>query len=650
MIKHFTSISQSDSKLIDSFQWDILKAFQAAYNSKKREPIMEILQFANGLILKAINQNAIEVLQQLYFLPSYFLRICKSDRELSSLVAEYQGVSFKTKWIVVKYHFEKKGTLDQLQITLIERFYLAVASFYHELIESNENESIRKAFNEFNQMSGRFESEYFGKRYQFSREAVDDILSQELLKDFKEKAKSKHFIIQTHRRTALCLKAWIIFLYSMDKISFERLNSLDSLVRLKYDFFEDIVDDLNYILDKGHSGFLGVNNWDYTERDTGTTFFGISVRDWIMHGVLNYLLKNQSLRFDTKMITLGQDTALLLSEVEKIILEYKNKIKKWERFFGLPDDRVESDSLAFLDERFRPILKYFFELKALSASFEASLIAKQPLDAELVNSFKVEISDAWKKQCHSFELFDLYQNLIRTDETTKLIHFGERIFLKKSKMMFVKRNQQHIYGLADIGGHIGRRTDATFLETILLNKPTLEYTSATEAINAGLRELINNGYKPNFILVPPEFSYETDLTASQDFTAYWQLNEDERDNKIMGAFKGIPVYNLYSSDLKNQIICAQFEKAFSLEIYESQNLLFNRLHVEIKELSEVELEQKYNENQDEWLVDEKGQRISPEQAKSAIAASVFLEIWSLGKFLTTDNNAYVTSTISNLDA
>ncbi len=121
----------------------------------------------------------------------------------------------------------------------------------------------------------------------------------------------------------------------------------------------------------------------------------------------------------------------------------------------------------------------------------------QRLSTEHVNEFKNELSEVWKKQCNVFELFDLFQNIAALDDVDNSPYLGEQILLERAKMMFVKEGNQHIYGLTDIGGNVGRKTDSTFIEKVFGDEKQHDsYSSSVDAILNGLQKQINSATLP----------------------------------------------------------------------------------------------------------------------------------------------------------
>ncbi|GCC53257.1 hypothetical protein SanaruYs_35000 [Chryseotalea sanaruensis] len=650
------------SQLIESIQWDIYAAFQKAYDAKKRDSILSIITFVNRTRNEAISKSATEILQQLHFMPVHFFKISENNNEFRNIVLEQQSIALKTNWLVLKYKHEKLIQTENSKTAkaVVEKFYLGVISFFHVITESLSSDELQKAYSEFNQMSGeRYTHQLNSPRSEFLRKQRNIGINPTILQEYKINLEKQFFLQYTHRRVALSIKSWFIYLYSMDRIKLDKLQFIYQKINQNYFVFENLIDDMNYIIDYGESGTFGLNNWDFTEREAGKTYSPPSIRHWILHGVLAHLLRPNSIQFDIDMITYRPDLFLLFEDAVKLLKNYKENIEKWKDFFGIhfaPDTKdvidqrvVTTKLLELFDERARPVQNFFEQLKIMRDNYETQIVKSQQLDETLVTKFKQSLAEAWKEQCHSFNLFEQFEAIDVKEDPAGLTYLGQSTLLERMKVMFVENGHQEIVGITDIGAGVGRATDYTFIDTILENKKeSTEFNSTNSSIDNALNILTESGYSPNLIIIPPELSYRGDLLKSKDYVPQWQESSNHEGINRMGNYKGIPIISFYTTNLTNQIICCQFEKAFRLELFEASHLFYKRLNINVRELTVEEIKDKFEKAPDYWRTDSNGLKFSDSQALSRVATSILLEIWSRGKFIIKDNNAIAISLIKEI--
>ena len=109
-------------------------------------------------------------------------------------------------------------------------------------------------------------------------------------------------------------------------------------------------------------------------------------------------------------------------------------------------------------------------------------------------------------------------------------------------------------------------------------------------------------------------------------------NAYQSEIETWGYYKKIPIVTFFARELQNVIIVAQFETAFELELYENPKLYFNKLKVQLREVTEEEVDLKFNANPDSWLIHQEGFKLTETQAKAKIRTSMILEIYTRARF------------------
>lgn len=635
------------SDIIKNFDRTLFEAFNSAVDRNNVPAWKEILSFIVKQTSIAIQEKSDFVLGSLINLPTA-LYISNSQKEdVINYLVNTLSVFYKTMSYNFKSEIGKSDIIDK-NPSILYKFYGGVLSLYHYLIFHSDQRVLSNALNEFNQMKA--------ENYDVdTRQTIENLTrggTEEDKRAIRDSATMKHLYDITDRRARLGYFSWIIYLYALDKIDKPKFQFLIGKIDLHYLFFEDLLEDVVQIRKTAFAGFLGFSSWDHTERESGILYSPPSVSDWILYGVCFWLLKGEIPNFSMDAIIDERDYAFLHDSV-KILLEYFSKyIEKWQRPLGLVSEAdkdadqqrvlIKSD----LEVRARRILNIFERLKILHDKHENSLIAAQELDDMRVNEFKARLFQAWKRECTTFDLFSHFGNQHVLDNPDGLPYQGSKFLLQRFKMMFTEINYQQIYGSADLGADVGRRTDGSFLSEIFKENTDIHvFPSISTGLDACIAALKKEkDINPDLIVIPPEFIYKTNILELPGFIA------ENTPNAIgsMGKYRNIPVITFYSTVLNTQIIVTSFKHAFSLDVYENEKFIERRLHIQIKQLTSKEIDEEFEKNRDSWKVDEKGFSLTDEQGKIRLSTSINLEIWSRAKFNIVDSNAIQIFRISEM--
>lgn len=632
------------SELVSGIEQSLYDAFRMAIESGKLDAAREVSHFHQKLFFGSLSQKSPEIINQLVFMPTYFYRLVINNKELKSHILDNFATAFKTSSFFFRNSFlgndepKIKGVLER---NCAEKFYEGVLAFYHYVSLDESYEEIEKAFNQFNQMKDelpdRFQLESAIRNLNETNE-VDEIVR------IKKEYEYKYYAAILHRRASLCLKAWFVFLYSIDKLTYEKFSFLFNIVELNYYSFGDLLDDVVFLRENELRNFIGVSHWDYMERSDGKFHSPPAIRDWILHGMAAILLRGGSPYLDESVILPHRDFHFLMDNINTTLQSYKLNLAKWEGFLGLVahNDQGEPNvsTSDLFDQRFREITNIFERLRSMIQSVDSSKLADAPIIKEKVNKFKKELARNWERSFTSYALFKHFGNIFPKEEEDGLHTLGIPFFLDKFKLMFVE-NGQIIYGSSDIGSDIGRKTDNTFIQKLISAKQEhlIEFENINEALLSNLALLSSNGHNPNLIIIPPEFMYSPNINQIDGFTGM-KGNEDPPFT-IWGYFKNIPIVSFYASVLQNQLIVMAFSDAVSLEIYEGYEYSGRKLHIDIRELTSAEVDMKIAENQYENFTEEV-------KARNDIRSSLYLDIWSKARFCIDDPNAFTVSIIKNV--
>ncbi|WP_179414835.1 hypothetical protein HDF19_19730 [Mucilaginibacter sp. E4BP6] len=628
-----------NSKIIADLDMTFYKALKTAFERGQKSIWQRILQHNQTQVIIAISKDSLPVLQQSIFLPVYFFHVAKKNQEVVNELVKDTALSYKT----ISYAFRsdaRPANLPEISDYIINKFIEGVLAFFHTILFIEDEKVLLNAINELNQMND-------DKYDAHTRFKIEDIINgggtQEQAKAlrFQEDLKSLYAI--TQRRAILGLKSWIMFLYSLNEMPEDRLLLLEVNIELQYQFFEDLLSDVIFIRKYNHVSYLGLSDWDYTERQDMKVYSPPSVYDWLLHGLCLYLLKGNAPHVMMSVILDDDDHAFLFEAVKKQLDEYKLNLPKWYRLFGLAGDskltseQEKNQILESYEERTRKILTVFEQLKINHDVRQNQELVAESLDIQRINEFKERLKLAWKKQCFIYDLFDHFQNVVIKKSEKGLQFFGANILLPRFKMMFVENNFQQIYGSADLAADIGRRTSNSFLSLLTpmsVDAPLVEDLVAN--LDKHIKDLTDKGFPPNLIIIPPEFSYRTGLLKLPDF----KQKVNPEDLSDFGSYRDIPIVTFYSGVLSNQVILTKFDMAFELDIYQNKEWYDNRLYLNLKELSEGDINKEFEKDKAAWKKDEKGFDLTDAQAKLRIETSLYLEIWSKGRFRIKEPKAF----------
>lgn len=641
-------------KIVESIEWDLHTAYQHAFHAGQRESAMQLLRFVNDLISKTLYADANDIFHRLYPMPCYFFNEVEKSEEFRDQLVDYQSISYKTKGFIFKALLTRQADNIIANQNKVESLYLGVISFYHIIAVSEYYSKVVKYFSQFNEMGTGLERMDHSIRARFlnsNPNLNNPKLGQVVLNDYKIKLHNDFFFDITHRRVALCLKSWFIYLHSLGRISTEHFNSLDSAVRLRYHHFEDLIDDINYINDHESDGYLGLGEWDHTKRESGAAYEMPSTRYWIMLGVTLILLKSRLPVFDIRFITYRKDLRFLTDEFIKITDSIGNELDRWKGFLGLNvSEKQTSDMAESFELRAREFRTIISQIKNRVDQFEVNNAITSKLNEQKLVEFKEAAGEAWQEN-YPFKLFYFFDTVSLSSNKNGLTPIGESILLEKARRWFT--SDEHIivdHIGTDLGHRISRYIESFFLRTIYNQfEEQAEFDSPVDAIQFGIHTLIDNEVIPNLIILPPELSYDDILINSSLFAFSQELTDEHRAINALGYFNGILVATLYVSNLRNQIICCNFNDALGATVFESNELYAKQLHIDLRDLTSSEIEAEFDQGSEKWIANEDGTNVDPNEGKKRVASSIIFEAWCWGKIEIKNRNAISVTKIKQVN-
>lgn len=624
-----------DLSIVSGFDRLLYDSFKNALERGQTKAWQQIIYFVQKEFIHAFSNDSGVVMQQLNWLPSAIYNLSSGNQEASSTIAKQFGSFFKTLSWTLKSKDIQINTVGEHPVRF-QMFFKMLMNFYHYAIHHKEEMVVHEILNDFKSIA---EDDYnFDTRIEIQRMIG---ATQAEKKTVRDQASKKHQLMITRRQAALTLLAWLTFLFFMDKLTAERFIFLLRELDLRYLFFEDLLADIDYIRTNEAKGYLGIDFWDYMERPTGQIYSPPNAYDWILYGPCLLLLREQPPNFSPQVIIDDREHGFLLDGMKQKLQVFKSQLDKisgilgWDVVTATDGGRSREEELQrVFQEREEQILAMFQVIKTLHEEEENKQIVAQPLDMTMVNSFRETLYQKWLANCFSYQLFKDKGVLetVKTDEGLDL--HGQSILLEHQKMMFVQGEQQTIYGSEDLGAAIGRGVDERFIHDITRvapqqrNKSDQDFESVCAGLDASIATIRVNGFFADMIILPSMLFYNSDLVSSDK---YKRLNLTEKSFQI-GLYDGIPVMRLFAQALNSKAIVTSFSHALHLSVWEDQTLYERMLHLELRELTQEEIDTNYKNDQAKWTTSSDGIKLTEGQAKLRLATSLMLEMWARGKF------------------
>lgn len=629
--------------MVADFDYALTEAYRIA---AKKDPINEdiivvLTDFIKEIILHGFDKKDFPLLAVYRNVPLRTYKLILHNELGEKILYSYLKEFLHTIEIInYKNRHEEidNNSSDSALLIWVYAFYI---DFLKIILEKNEEKVLIKVLKEYRESQS-------GDNLSTEKIRLLDKLKGENYLD-KEEIIDKYIIDNytsiIYRHVSLSVKSWFLMLFQVGRIDENRIKLIiDNLPRY-YDV-NDIIFDILLIVKKGGEGYLGLGGWEYRDPELEDTTGALAPRLWIHYGLFellsNNIIEHQGINFD--YIPNDNQFRFIYNDVQHIFGGVRRTPEKWTKLFNLSGKDQEEKNINF-ENKLRKIENIFGTLKARTELLIDKEIAEQAISQEKVDNFLEILAKTWNENNASYALFDAVKNVKIKESKEGLDQqpkYGRQYhFLERFKMAFVEKHGQPIYGVGDIALWSARQTSDTFLHTIIETKVNnTNNLSASNSIERGISQLEKAGYSPNLIIVPPEFSYKTDLHTSPNFKPSWELGSEETIANL-GLYKNIPVFTFYSPFLKNHVIISKFEKAFELEIYENESLKYRRLHLSLREITDVEIEQKFSEDKDMLRVDKvTGIELTDGEIKIRIKNTMVLEMFSYANFKIIDSNAY----------
>lgn len=449
------------------------------------------------------------------------------------------------------------------------------------------------------------------------------------------------------RQTSSMLKYWLYFLFENDLIDLPTLNELIKSLNTVFLNPADEIRDLLFVRSSDLRDYMSWEGWDYLDRSEGSHRPPM-ISDWATLGFVVERIRTGNPYFNIMDIevSLQRDLIFLSDKVLEIRNRLLNQFEKWKRVLNV--ERIEE--LYSLIDRLLSNIK-LAKRSVVSETEEA--IASEELSIEKVSSFIKSIGNTWKREARIRKVFSSFDNIKDvTDESILLRRVGQDMFLEKGKIMFINGpNSQHIYGIEQIGGHIGRFEDNLFFHSIQTDQAKrLQGSTVLETLTVCINDLKKRGINPSVIFLEPEYAYkDEDFLQSHRYSPPVQksLNTDDSMFSSLGTFDELPIYSSYSDWMKNRIVVADFKNAFLMLRKLNSNWFDNTLLVDVQEITDELAREKYLQEPERWQRLPDGIQLAYEEAITLIKNSVRIDVETITDFTVLDYSRYNIGIISS---
>jgi len=645
-------------KVTQGVETKIWNSIDIAITRNDHESTRTLLSFVAKVLLKSVGGRSIPHFQAyINFASSIYSLSYQRAKSNSSLVNLHRSASeLSTRHlkeiILYKLRLEREKETKTGDKSVLNPFYYNAYNGYCRLllfvVNNGDNNFLNFAIEQFDQLSDVHQSDYYSLRSELMTLSFSSLPeNQDRIEQLKEAIKIDRVPSNYRRHTIAGIKYWTFLLYLEDRIDEQTaLNLLDKL-NIPYREPSEPINDILFFRSGSAYDYFGWHFWDFMERPEGKTYSPPNHYRWLTLGFLVDQLRN-----DTSYVNIDEIEFKHQNDVEFLYNDLVEETKCLKESFAKWEKLLKVDSEETLAKRINSLLQKFSFLKRHQASLREKTIANSPLSEEKIEAFQSHVGKSWLKEARIHYLFTEKGDTEEiTDGNVKLKWIGQRLFLEKSKMMFIDNLEyfQIIHGSDQIGGQIGRWEDDNFFATIFEKQsPKVTSTNIVSLIDSCIAELSRRNVSPDMIFVSSEHTYYGRALSSDPrfVPVYHNHRKDGEPNfLLLGSFDSIQVYTSLSAFLSNSVIACNFKSAFKMRYKKNPSWFNEKLFVDVKDISTESAEQRLSRESSKWLVADDGSEISHEDAIVLIKTSVELSVWTTIDFVVKDVDQYITGSL-----
>ena len=635
---------------ISRIETDFHHLIEISVEAGNREIIRSIIFFVEDLLKLSKENDDFLILHRFkgYWLFIYCLALDTSDKSLRDFIVETLLRNMTTFLSHLLLHLEFSQVTEQEVASyreLVTANILLYEQFLKATVEKKELDYLIAIEKSLSDILAQYEPE--GKRphpSEIRAKLMDSSLNEEdkmqlnnMLKSASAKISLKTELDRLISEIWLGIGGWITELYAKDKIThgdtcrfLERAQKHFKDIKCLASIYNTSADIL--------VNFKHAWQWWELEDKTGAVMTLGSHKEWItrFYCIAGLVLTPMQIK-EGDSIEPTAEAASNLDAVKRQVATLLQEYNTWAPIIGYIS-KPEYDS------KLQIFVKLHEEAVEKQKAIDSKWLREQPLDEERIAKFKTEVTNAWKARSEVRALIEKFGTLV--DEATVLDSVqpvGIQTFAPKDA--YVKEETRSCMFIQDFGVSIGNYENETIISKILTScvNTSIDEAFLGESIQNSMKQMKENGYSPNIILVGRQKMIRR-LAKAKEFQPSWKIKAvDISLQGFEGYFEGIPVFN--ASGLgKEKISIIDLKKIGALTQYRVKNGDTDFLNFDFTYIDE-KTAKNYTIQNPKLLENEKGEKLPEDQVINTLQESVFLKILERFEFMVDDAKACNTFTI-----
>jgi hypothetical protein len=642
---------------LDSNVWN---ALNKAIELNHKETISTLLGFFRNICRESLSNRKLKYFTQyIGFASRIYRQIAfrvKQDTSYQPLIQSFSlELSLHLKeiiWFNIGIEGKRAVTLEE-QVLINQFYYEAFNSFNNLFYLSMRNQDwtmFHEALKDFNQLAeGAFDIDIKDqfKLTSLIKENLNGANDAEIL-ELEQRQNVAYKYEDVKRQLLSGLKYWCYFLFE-NKIIVE-----DGLIKIlakinNYPFEpQNEIKDILFFRSGDLGYYLNWENWDYTERPEHEMYYPPMPVNWMTNGFFIDRIRNNNAYFNTDKI--NPEKLKEIPFLYDAIRECSNLIgQDFERWQPILKVETRED----YNQRVANLLSSIAQAKRITIGIKEQTIADAPLSIEKVQAFKQMMGVAWKAQTRIRRIFNHFNNKEDvTGQDVKLMRVGQNTFLDKGKMVFID-GEYHapIYGIEQFGGNVGKWEDTLFFEVIQKSAhSTINGSSVLETLSKAIEGLRNNQVNPSVILIEAQYLYKDEaFLKSERYSQLYDgnLNPENIPFFVLGTFDNIPLFTSLSPLLKNKIVVAEFDTAFTMKFKTDQSWYENELFVTVDLVTDQQVNERLVKQPQKWKITDEGIELSDIDAVTLIKTSIVIDLETIIDYTVNDVTKFTVGYITD---
>jgi hypothetical protein len=283
--------SQIDSDVINGLQRHYYKLIFHSMKMNNDEALHEVFKSLLIKLSSSVEENSTAVFSQFIYIPTWIYIDC--TKQFQSFKVYVRDLFEEYFHLLLRISIGSKQAKDS-SIQEKERYnvftYLSFCgylSLIHSMVFCKEVNDIEHTLEEFRKLYEDYERSSIQERMKMNA-LVKEGNSEEIDK-LQRSMQVEYYPVILHGQSSLALQAWFWYLFKLGELNDKLLLKYTSALRLRYYKVEDLILDTVQISNESHYGYLGIGQWDYTERGE-EVYSPPQAHEWIVFGMVVYVL------------------------------------------------------------------------------------------------------------------------------------------------------------------------------------------------------------------------------------------------------------------------------------------------------------------------------------------------------------------------